>query len=97
MKYDSVKEVFGNAVSRNIFLRRIFYFLLDFMFLRAWHIKKILKRLFNKNKTLEIFDAGMGLGQYSYFMAKRFSDSNILAVDLKEEQVGDCKYFFNKR
>jgi SAM-dependent methyltransferase len=97
MKYDSVKEVFGNAVSRNIFLRRIFYFLLDLMFLRAWHIKKILKRLFNKNKTLEIFDAGMGFGQYSYFMAKRFSDSNILAVDLKEEQVGDCKYFFNKR
>jgi len=85
MKYDSVKKVFGDAVSRNVFLRRIFYFLLDLMFLRAWHIRKILKELFTKNQKLEIFDAGMGFGQYSYFMAKRFRESNILAVDVKEE------------
>jgi len=97
MKYDSVKKVFGDAVSRNAFLRRIFYFLLDLMFLRAWHIKKILKRLYKKNEKLEIFDAGMGFGQYTYFMAKRFPESNILAVDVKEEQVDDCKYFFMKR
>jgi 2-polyprenyl-3-methyl-5-hydroxy-6-metoxy-1,4-benzoquinol methylase len=97
MKYDSVKKVFGDAVSRNVFLRSIFYFLLDLMFLRAWHIRKILKELFVKNQKLEIFDAGMGFGQYSYFMAKRFRESNILAVDVKEEQVEDCKYFFGKR
>jgi SAM-dependent methyltransferase len=97
MKYDSVKKVFGDAVSRNVFLRRIFYSLLDLMFLRAWHIRKIINKLFVKNQKLEIFDAGMGFGQYSYFMAKRFRESNILAVDVKEEQVEDCKFFFGKR
>ena len=97
MKYDSVKNVFGKAVSRNVFLRRIFYFLLDLMFLRTWHVKKTVKRLFNRQDKLEIYDAGMGFGQYTYFLAKRFPSSNILAIDVKEEQVDDCRYFFGKR
>jgi len=45
---------------------------------------------------MDIFDAGMGFGQYTYFMAKRFPDSKILAVDVKDEQVRDCKNFFSK-
>jgi len=96
MKYDSVKKVFGDIVSKNTSLRKVFYFLLDLMFLRAWHIKRILKNLFPGNDKLSIFDAGMGFGQYTYFLAKRFPESEILAVDVKDEQVIDCKYFFEK-
>jgi SAM-dependent methyltransferase len=96
MKYDPVKNIFGKIVSRNTFFRKIFYFLLDLMFLRTWHIKKVLKSLFNRNDEIKIYDAGMGFGQYTYFLAKRFSKSKILAIDVKEEQVDDCKYFFNQ-
>ncbi|HEY5536744.1 MAG TPA: class I SAM-dependent methyltransferase [Ignavibacteria bacterium] len=96
MQYDPVKKVFGNIVSRNVFFRKIFYFLLDLIFLRAWHIKKILKTLYKREEKLSIFDAGMGFGQYTYFLAKRFPQSDILAIDVKEEQVDDCKYFFGK-
>ena len=96
MKYDPIKKVFGNLVSRNIFLRKIFYNLLDLMFLRTWHVKKAVKKLFNSSDKIKIFDAGMGFGQYSYFMVKHFRNCNILGVDVKDEQVEDCNYFFGK-
>ncbi len=96
MKYDPIKKVFGNAVSDNSFLRKIFYWLLDLMFLRSWHVRKKVRELYPKDTKMEIFDAGMGFGQYTYFMAKRFPESNILAVDVKDEQVEDCRKFFSK-
>ncbi len=97
MKYDSVKNVFGSIVSRNVFLRRLFYSLLDLMFLRSWHVRKMIKSLYRNNETISIFDAGMGFGQYSYFMAKQFGGCKIFGVDVKDEQVEDCNYFFGKR
>jgi len=96
MKYDPIKKVFGNAVENSPFLRKIFYALLDLMFLRSWHVRKKVRELYPANTTMDIFDAGMGFGQYTYFMAKRFPDSKILAVDVKDEQVRDCKNFFSK-
>jgi SAM-dependent methyltransferase len=96
MKYDPVKKVFGDAVSGNSFLRKVFYFLLDLMFLRSWHVRKKVRELYPKNTEMKIFDAGMGFGQYTYFMVKRFPESDILAVDVKEEQVQDCRKFFAK-
>ena len=96
MKYDPIKKVFGNAVSDNSFLRKIFYWLLDLMFLRSWHVRKKVRELYQKNTKMDIFDAGMGFGQYTYFMAKRFPESSILAVDVKDEQVEDCRKFFSK-
>jgi len=96
MKYDPVKKVFGNAVSDNSFLRKVFYWLLDLMFLRSWHVRKKVRELYPKDTKMDIFDAGMGFGQYTYFMVKRFPDSSILAVDVKDEQVEDCRKFFSK-
>jgi len=96
MKYDPIKKVFGNAVENSPFLRKIFYALLDLMFLRSWHVRKKVRELYPANTKMDIFDAGMGFGQYTYFMAKRFPDSKILAVDVKDEQVRDCKNFFSK-
>lgn len=96
MKYDPVKKVFGDIVSKNTFLRKVFYFLLDLMFLRSWHVRKKVKELYPRGKVMDILDAGMGFGQYTYFMAKRFPQSKILAVDVKEDQVEDCRYFFGK-
>ncbi|MBV6478896.1 MAG: Trans-aconitate 2-methyltransferase [Ignavibacteria bacterium] len=96
MKYDPIKKVFGDAVSGRPFLRKIFYGLLDLMFLRSWHVRKKVKELYPGNSVMKIFDAGMGFGQYTYFMAKRFPESHILAVDVKEEQVADCRKFFTE-
>ncbi len=96
MKYDPIKKIFGNVVSENSFLRKIFYLTLDLMFLRSWHVRKKVREIYPRNAKMEIFDAGMGFGQYTYFMAKRFPESKILAVDVKDEQVEDCRKFFSK-
>jgi len=96
MKYDPIKRTFGNIVSRNAFLRKIFYWILDLMFLRSWHVRKEIREKIKNTGNMDIFDAGMGFGQYTYFLARHFRDANIFAVDVKEEQVEDCRYFFSK-
>lgn len=96
MKYDPVKKVFGDAVARRPFLRKVFYRVLDLMFLRTWHVKKEIRGLFGRNEKLDIFDAGMGFGQYSYFLARYFRNCAIFGIDVKDEQVEDCNFFFGK-
>jgi len=96
MHYDPIKNTIGKYVRKNVFLRKIFYKLLGIMFLREWYVKKRIKELFDINPPEEILDAGSGFGQYSYFMAKIFSLSKLLGVDVKDDQVEDCNYFFTK-
>jgi SAM-dependent methyltransferase len=69
------------------------------MFLRSWYVRrdlKYLRRLF-KEKEIDIFDAGTGFGQYSFFMSKKLFPCNIYAVDIKEDWINDCKEFFSNR
>ena len=93
MQYDPIKRTLGNIFNRSSFLRKLFYCLLDLLLLRAWHIKKELKRL-SKSRTLKILDAGSGFGQYSYRMQRIFPDAEILGVDVKKEQIEECNSFF---
>lgn len=96
MKYDPIKKVFGDVVSNNTFLRKVFYWLLDLMFLRSWHVRKKIRELYPKNFKMEILDAGMGFGQYTYFLTRRYPHSKILAIDVKDDQVKDCRKFFSE-
>ena len=97
MQYDKIKSQLGNVFKRNMFLRKCFYALLDLLLLRAWHIKKELRRL---KKTIpddaSVLDAGAGFGQYVYYMSKLGRRWQIKAVDTKAEQVDDCNRFFAK-
>jgi len=71
MQYDSVKRSLGNVFNRNPFLRKCFYGMLDVLLLRAWHIKKELRRLKKKlPPDAQILDAGAGFGQYAYYLSK---------------------------
>ena len=96
MQYDPIKRSLGNVFNRSAGLRKLFYSLLDLLLLRAWHIHKELREWGTKHKDSQvtILDAGAGYGQYSYWLQKRFKQCNILAVDVKEEQVTDCNKFF---
>ena len=97
MRYDPVKSRIGRLVSRSVWLRKIFYALLDILLLRTWHVKKAL-RSFNKAKpgAENILDAGSGFGQYAYRMWKLNSKWKITGLDIKQEQVGHCNYFAAK-
>ncbi len=95
MHYDTIKRSLGGVFNRTPFLRKLFYFLLDVLLLRSWHIRSELRKL-NVSGVKNILDAGSGFGQYSFWMTKKFEQAEILAVDVKEEQVADCNNFFNQ-
>ena len=96
MRYDPIKRSLGNVFNKSPFLRKTFYRLLDLLLLRSWHIHKEL-RAWGAEAVSQpaILDAGAGFGQYSYWMIRHFKNCQILAVDVKEEQVADCNCFFS--
>ncbi|MFA6469646.1 MAG: class I SAM-dependent methyltransferase [Bacteroidota bacterium] len=100
MHYDPIKNVIGNVAKKATFLRKFFYWLLGVMFLRTWYVKRALRELLvplgldAKNGAFELFDAGSGFGQYSYYIAKHFPSIKIHAIDVKEDYIADCKQFF---
>ncbi|MGE5500010.1 MAG: class I SAM-dependent methyltransferase [Syntrophothermus sp.] len=96
MHYDPIKNIFAGWIKRIPFLRVVFYKMLDIMFLRAWYVRRELKRLRQLlgNKEISIYDAGTGYGQYAYFMARHLRPNNIYAIDVKEEWIRDSREFF---
>jgi len=99
MYYDPVKDIFANAIRNLPFLRIAFYKLLDLFFLRAWYVKRELKKI-RKNfgsKKIDILDAGTGYGQYTYFMNRNLQPNNIYAVDVKEGWIKDIKEFYKTK
>ncbi len=97
MHYDPIKRSLGKIFSRSLFLRKLFYKLLDLLLLRTWHIKRDIRK-WAKGKTGEtkILDAGSGYGQYTYFLSGLKINPSVTAVDVKEEQITDCNNFFKK-
>ena len=98
MQYDPIKRTLGNVFNKTPFLRKLFYKMLDLLLLRAWHVHRELKQWAKdkKDQSIEILDAGAGFGQYTYYMSGFSRKWNILAVDVKEEQVADCNRFFSQ-
>ena len=95
MQYDPIKEPLGRLFNLNPFLRRVFYSLLDILLLRSWHVRKALKETGAlMSPYSEVLDAGMGFGQYSWWMTRTFPGWKITAADIKSEQVADCNAFF---
>jgi len=97
MYYDPIKDIFAGIIKRFPFLRVLFYKTLDVMFLRSWYVRrelKSLRRIFGGDE-ISIYDAGTGYGQYTYFMSRKLKPNNILAVDVKEKWINDCRKFFS--
>lgn len=97
MKYDPIKRGLGGVFNRTPFLRKIFYRLLDLLLLRAWHIKRELRKARRQiGVNADVLDAGSGFGQYTWYMSRLSKHWKIKGVDVKEEQIEDCNKFFEK-
>jgi 2-polyprenyl-3-methyl-5-hydroxy-6-metoxy-1,4-benzoquinol methylase len=97
MHYDPIKDVIGGVSKKSPLLRSFFYFVLGMMFLRTWYVKRALRKLLSQKKgSFNLFDAGSGFGQYSYYLAKKFPQVNIHAIDVKEDYIEDCRQFFKQ-
>jgi len=97
MQYDPIKKSLGTFFNRSPFLRILFYRLLNLLLLRAWHIRKELKR-YRKGKTgsICVLDAGSGFGQYTWYMMKLSPKWKITGIDVKADQIDDCNNFIRK-
>ena len=96
MHYDPIKNVIGDVARKSSLVRRMFYTILGLMFLREWYVKRALRELLGKRReAFTMFDAGSGFGQYSYYCARHFPSASIYAVDVKSEQIEDCRRFFD--
>jgi len=97
MKYDPIKNGLGKIFNRTIFLRKLFYRLLDLLLLRAWHIKRELRNVYRQiGPVAQVLDAGSGFGQYTWFMSGLSRQWRIKGVDVKEDQIHDCNQFFTR-
>ncbi len=98
MHYDPIKRSLGDVFNRTPWLRRLFYHLLDLLLLRTWHVHRELRQ-WAKGRTdevINILDAGSGYGQYTYWLSGLSWKWQILAVDVKDEQVADSNRFFRE-
>ncbi len=95
--YDPTKDKFAVLIRRNRFLRWLFYILLDLFFLRSWHVRKKLRETASKQTGVtQVLDAGCGFGQYDRHLLRYFPQSQVLAVDIKEDYIEDCRYFYDR-
>ncbi len=97
MQYDPIKKSLGKVFNNALFLRKLFYKLLDLLLLRSWYIRREVRNWqtgFNQNAR--VLDAGSGFGQYSYFLQSLNKKWHITGVDVKTEQIDDCNTFFSK-
>lgn len=97
MQYDPIKKDLGSVFNKSAGLRILFYRLLDLLLLRTWHIKKAIRQWSKGTEgEIHILDAGSGFGQYTYFLSRKNSAWKISGVDVKQEQIEDCRAFFRK-
>ncbi|HPE34012.1 MAG TPA: class I SAM-dependent methyltransferase [Bacteroidales bacterium] len=97
MQYDPIKKDLGNIFNKSVFRRKLFYRLLDILLLRTWHVHKAIRQWEkSSNHKKNILDAGSGFGQYIYYLARKNKKWQILGVDVKEDQIEDCRQFFKK-
>jgi SAM-dependent methyltransferase len=97
MQYDPIKKKVGRVFSGPLFMRKIFYFFLDILLLRAWHVRKALRGIVRKYPDqASVLDAGAGFGQYTWRMSMMNRQWKIKAVDIDQEHVNDNNSFFSK-
>lgn len=94
MKYEKIKSKIDEIISERGILRKILYAGLNLFLLRAWYVKNELEKFFrSKNEKCNVLDAGCGFGQYSYFIAQKFKNSEVLGVDINERRIRECEKF----
>jgi len=97
MQYDPIKRVVGRFFSGPVIMRRLFYFFLDLLLLRTWHVKKALKKILRKYPgEAFVLDAGAGFGQYTWRMSRMNRLWKIKAVDIDQVHINNNNVFFRK-
>ena len=98
MDYESIKKDFNAVIGRNPLFTKIFFFVFGRFFLRVRYVKKALSGLLGNHgsKKIKILDAGCGSGVYSYYIARKYSNSEVLAGDIQQMHIDNFSYFVSR-
>jgi SAM-dependent methyltransferase len=97
MQYEPIKRSLGRLFEGSPIMRKVFYFLLDLLLLRTWHVKKALREIAVRFPgEASVLDAGSGFGQYTWRMSLMNPYWKIKAIDINKEQCDDCNRFIAK-
>lgn len=98
MQYDSFKAQLNSVFGEFGYSRKFFYFVLENLLLRSWHLKQEIRkwRDKHKNKVAYVLDAGCGFGQHCYFINKMAPQWALLGVDIHKEFVAKNNMFFRQ-
>lgn len=75
--------------------------MLGLIFLREWHVKRAIRRIFRSRGVDEVLDAGSGFGQYSHYIGRKMrrQDSTkvkVFGVDVNRDEIHKCNVFAEK-
>ena len=92
MEYDPVKDRLGILFSHNPQLLPVLYRLLHLFFLRAWYVRRELKRFLKTEGR--VLDAGTGFGQYAWHVARTYPGATVVGTDIKEDYLARAEAYF---
>jgi SAM-dependent methyltransferase len=95
VEYDPVKDRLQALVGRNRLARRLFFSILDRIFLRSRYVRREIERL--KREAFhpeQILDAGSGFGQYTFRLSRVFPQAKIMGLDVRPDLVQSSNEFW---
>jgi 2-polyprenyl-3-methyl-5-hydroxy-6-metoxy-1,4-benzoquinol methylase len=96
MQHSELRQRLSLIFRNRPYLRSVFYVLIDVLIVSFWHIRRgILNFSRSSQGPIHVLDAGTGLGQYTYYLARNFPEWNIYAVDVSANEICECNRFFH--
>lgn len=98
MLYEPIKDRFIRAAAGSQVVRRLYYMMLHVVFLRSWYVRRALQRIIGRMDGAEVrvLDAGTGLGQFAYYMVRRYPAVRVHGVDINESYLEYARRFIGK-
>ncbi len=98
MRYDPIKDRLGAFFSRAPVLQKLFYRLLDVLFLRSWYVRREIAHVLasHRDRNVQVLDAGTGFGQYVYHLTRKYPNASVVAVDIKDDYLDWARDFMQK-
>ncbi len=79
-------------------LRKMGYCFIHLTTLREWYIFRALRRILKESQSpVTALDAGFGLGQHTYYLARQPQVSRLLAIEQDAELVRDFQSFLQRQ
>lgn len=93
-----MKNFIKRKLSENSLIRKGYYLYLSLNILTEWYVKGALKAALKgrEKDALNILDAGVGFGQYSYYLSKTFPRAKICAVDIDKSRIENFRPFVKR-